>query len=84
MARSRHPRAKAGTETLRRFKAMLPGLLSQLAMHGVAHVKLIREYKDDGTPSVIVIDVTAEHVPGRGHNPDPKRIDYRMLRGDYA
>ena len=81
MSRSKHPRAKASTEALRRFKSLLPGLLSQVAMHGVAHVKLIREYREDGqSATVCVIDTTAEHLPDRGHNPDPKRIDHAMLR----
>ena len=82
MSRSRHPRPRAASEALRRFQAILPALLSQVAVHGVAHVKIVRTYPagPDCPASLIVIDDTANRLPGRGHLIDERRIDHAMLQ----
>lgn len=80
MARSQHFRSKASTEAQRRFKSLLPVLLSHVAVHGVAHVKLVREIREDGATTVLVLDDTANRLPRRGHRIDPARIDHALLK----
>lgn len=82
MSRSRHLRpakSRAAAETMQRFQAILPVLLANVAVHGVAHVKLLRADGAGGT-TVLVLDDTANRLPGRGHRIDERRIDYPLLR----
>lgn len=56
MSRSKHDRASSSTEALRRFKALLPKLLSDVEQYGTARLKITREFRrSDGQPSVAVI-----------------------------
>ena len=72
-------RGKIAAEMRASFETMLPGLISQLAMHQVAHVRMVL-LPEGEKQRVMMLDHTAEVLPDRGHHPDESKIDYAMLR----